>query len=115
MNIVPVSGPNTLPVIYDRGLIGVMHDWYISHEFVLLNKNIWDSCLSQAHSFIICTNKSLVIFSKIYVLVFIVIFTVQCFRYLICTLFIRCEPFDTYPRTYDLLHAAGLFSIERKR
>ncbi|KAF2318876.1 hypothetical protein GH714_011381 [Hevea brasiliensis] len=53
LNVVPVSGPNTLPVIYDRGLLGVMHDW--------------------------------------------------------------CEPFDTYPRTYDLLHAAGLFSIERKR
>ncbi|EOY18091.1 hypothetical protein SCA6_000297 [Theobroma cacao] len=53
LNVVPVSGPNTLPVIYDRGLIGVMHDW--------------------------------------------------------------CEPFDTYPRTYDFLHAAGLFSIERKR
>ncbi|KAL9272341.1 putative methyltransferase PMT11 [Drosera capensis] len=53
LNVVPVSGPNTLPVIYDRGLIGVMHDW--------------------------------------------------------------CEPFDTYPRTYDLLHAAGLFSIEQKR
>lgn len=53
MNVVPVSGFNTLPVIYDRGLIGVMHDW--------------------------------------------------------------CEPFDTYPRTYDFLHAAGLFSIERKR
>ncbi|KAK0577262.1 hypothetical protein LWI29_030370 [Acer saccharum] len=47
MNVVPVSGFNTLPVIYDRGFIGVMHDW--------------------------------------------------------------CEPFDTYPRTYDLLHAAGLF------
>lgn len=27
----------------------------------------------------------------------------------------RCEPFDTYPRTYDLLHAAGLFSVEKKR
>jgi SAM-dependent methyltransferase len=53
LNVIPVSGPNTLPVIYDRGLLGVMHDW--------------------------------------------------------------CEPFDTYPRTYDLLHAAGLFSIERKR
>lgn len=53
MNVVPVSGFNTLPVIYDRGLIGAMHDW--------------------------------------------------------------CEPFDTYPRTYDLLHAAGLFSVERKR
>jgi len=53
MNVVPVSGPNTLPVIYDRGLIGVRHDW--------------------------------------------------------------CEPFDTYPRTYDLLHANGLFSVEKKR
>ncbi|GMH17149.1 hypothetical protein Nepgr_018990 [Nepenthes gracilis] len=53
MNVVPISGFNTLPVIYDRGLIGVVHDW--------------------------------------------------------------CEPFDTYPRTYDLLHAAGLFSIEKKR
>lgn len=28
MNVVPVSGFNTLPVIYDRGLIGVRHDWY---------------------------------------------------------------------------------------
>ncbi|KAG0479193.1 hypothetical protein HPP92_013912 [Vanilla planifolia] len=27
----------------------------------------------------------------------------------------RCEPFDTYPRTYDLLHAFGLFSREWKR
>ncbi|EPS59859.1 hypothetical protein M569_14946, partial [Genlisea aurea] len=53
LNVVPVSGPNTLPVIYDRGLIGVMHDW--------------------------------------------------------------CEALDTYPRTYDLIHAAGLFSVERKR
>ncbi|KAF9609732.1 hypothetical protein IFM89_018180 [Coptis chinensis] len=53
MNVVPVSGPNTLPVIYDRGLIGVIHDW--------------------------------------------------------------CEPFDTYPRTYDLLHANGLFTVEKKR
>uniref|UniRef100_A0A7N0TQF9 Methyltransferase n=1 Tax=Kalanchoe fedtschenkoi TaxID=63787 RepID=A0A7N0TQF9_KALFE len=53
MNVVPVSGPNTLPVIYDRGLVGVMHDW--------------------------------------------------------------CEPFDTYPRTYDLLHASGLFSVEKSR
>ncbi|KAF6170522.1 hypothetical protein GIB67_031930 [Kingdonia uniflora] len=53
MSVVPVSGPNTLSVIYDRGLIGVMHDW--------------------------------------------------------------CEPFDTYPRTYDLLHASVLFTVEKKR
>jgi len=31
MNVVPVSGRNTLPVIYDRGLIGVMHDWYVTN------------------------------------------------------------------------------------
>ncbi|KAK4340970.1 hypothetical protein RND71_039471 [Anisodus tanguticus] len=53
MNVVPVSGSNTLPVLYDRGFIGVMHDW--------------------------------------------------------------CEPFDTFPRTYDLIHAAALFSVERNR
>ncbi|KAJ3685633.1 hypothetical protein LUZ61_014797 [Rhynchospora tenuis] len=53
MNVVPTSEPNTLPVIFDRGLIGVAHDW--------------------------------------------------------------CEPFDTYPRTYDLLHASGLLSKEQKR
>ncbi|KAH0681320.1 hypothetical protein KY284_022405 [Solanum tuberosum] len=53
MNVVPVSGPNTLPVLYDRGFIGVMHDW--------------------------------------------------------------CEPVATYPRTYDLVHAAALFSVEKNR
>ncbi|KAJ7516753.1 hypothetical protein O6H91_22G069400 [Diphasiastrum complanatum] len=53
MNVVPISGINTLPIIYDRGLIGVAHDW--------------------------------------------------------------CEPFDTYPRTYDLLHVHGLFTLEQDR
>lgn len=48
MNIVPLSLRNTLSAIYDRGLIGSLHDW--------------------------------------------------------------CEPFSTYPRTYDLLHAFRLFS-----
>lgn len=33
MNVVPVSGFNTLPVIYDRGLIGVRHDWYVLSTF----------------------------------------------------------------------------------
>ncbi|GJN14374.1 hypothetical protein PR202_gb01195 [Eleusine coracana subsp. coracana] len=48
MNIVPHTMNNTLPVIYDRGLVGSYHDW--------------------------------------------------------------CEPFSTYPRSYDLLHAFYLFS-----
>lgn len=48
MNVVAMSTQNTLSAIYDRGLVGVFHDW--------------------------------------------------------------CEPFSTYPRTYDLLHANHLFS-----
>lgn len=28
MNVVPEDGPNTLKIIYDRGLIGTTHDWY---------------------------------------------------------------------------------------
>ncbi|KAK7307063.1 hypothetical protein VNO77_39790 [Canavalia gladiata] len=48
MNVVPIQGSNSLPLILDRGFAGVMHDW--------------------------------------------------------------CEPFPTYPRTYDMLHAKGLLS-----
>ncbi|KAM0941230.1 putative S-adenosyl-L-methionine-dependent methyltransferase [Dioscorea sansibarensis] len=47
MNVVPIHRPDTLPIIFDRGLIGVYHDW--------------------------------------------------------------CEAFNTYPRTYDLLHSSFLF------
>ncbi|XP_041009652.1 probable pectin methyltransferase QUA3 [Juglans microcarpa x Juglans regia] len=49
MNVVPARKPSTLAVIYDRGLIGVYHDW--------------------------------------------------------------CEPFSTYPRTYDLIHVSGIESL----
>ena len=27
MNVIPVHEPDTLPVIFDRGLIGIYHDW----------------------------------------------------------------------------------------
>lgn len=27
MNVVPEDGPNTLKLIYDRGLIGTTHNW----------------------------------------------------------------------------------------
>ncbi|KAM0953158.1 putative S-adenosyl-L-methionine-dependent methyltransferase [Dioscorea sansibarensis] len=50
MNVVPTSGPDHLPLILDRGFIGVLHDW--------------------------------------------------------------CEAFPTYPRTYDMVHAEGLLSLE---
>ncbi|ONK75565.1 uncharacterized protein A4U43_C03F18220 [Asparagus officinalis] len=50
MNVVPLVGPSYLPLILDRGFIGVQHDW--------------------------------------------------------------CEAFPTYPRTYDMVHAEGLLSVE---
>ncbi|GAU27887.1 hypothetical protein TSUD_159810 [Trifolium subterraneum] len=49
MNVVPAQKPPTLDAIFDRGLIGVYHDW--------------------------------------------------------------CEPFSTYPRTYDLIHASSIESF----
>ncbi|KAL1568931.1 putative methyltransferase PMT14 [Salvia divinorum] len=49
MNVVPIIAEKTLGLIYERGLIGMYHDW--------------------------------------------------------------CEGFSTYPRTYDLIHASGLFKL----
>ncbi|KAK6918422.1 putative S-adenosyl-L-methionine-dependent methyltransferase [Dillenia turbinata] len=49
MNVVPPRKPSTLGIVYDRGLIGVYHDW--------------------------------------------------------------CEPFSTYPRSYDFIHVAGIESL----
>ncbi|KAJ6321794.1 hypothetical protein OIU77_011802 [Salix suchowensis] len=54
MNVVPtIAEKSTLGVIYERGLIGIYHDW--------------------------------------------------------------CEAFSTYPRTYDLIHANGVFSLYRDK
>lgn len=53
MNVVPINVPDSLPIIFDRGLIGIYHDW--------------------------------------------------------------CEAFNTYPRTYDLLHANNLLGTLSKR
>lgn len=53
MNVVPTGAPNYLPMILDRGLVGVRHDW--------------------------------------------------------------CEGFPTYPRTYDMVHASGLLSLENSQ
>ncbi|KAL8157250.1 putative methyltransferase PMT2 [Apium graveolens] len=54
MNVVPtLPEKNTLGVIYERGLIGIYHDW--------------------------------------------------------------CEGFSTYPRTYDFIHASGVFSLYKDR
>jgi hypothetical protein len=30
MNVVPHDGPSTLRIVFDRGLIGTTHDWYLT-------------------------------------------------------------------------------------
>lgn len=53
MNVMPTIAEDTLGIIYERGLIGIYHDW--------------------------------------------------------------CEAFSTYPRTYDLIHANGVFSLYKDK
>ena len=53
MNVIPIDVPDILSIIFDRGLIGIYHDW--------------------------------------------------------------CEPLNTYPRTYELLHSSFLFRNLKQR
>ena len=41
MNVVPEDGPNTLKLIYDRGLLGSIHNWYYIFSFSFSFLNYW--------------------------------------------------------------------------
>lgn len=43
MNVVSEEGPNTLKLIYDRGLIGSVHNWYVLLTFLLNRTGAWSS------------------------------------------------------------------------
>lgn len=46
MNVVPSRKPLTLGIIYDRGLIGVYHDWWVlSLKFKKIKYIVWVYCL----------------------------------------------------------------------
>ena len=104
MNIVSEEGPNTLKLVYDRGLIGSIHDWYVMEvHWVYFYTYIYTSFSSihkNPHSFL----RALKVFLFFFVL-----------SQSISHWFNRCEAYSTYPRTYDLLHAWTVFSdIEKK-
>jgi len=82
MNVVPYTMSNTLPVIYDRGLLGSYHDWLVFHSKTI---NMFLLFFSRTHVSLIYDETESIQFS--------------------CC---RCEPFSTYPRSYDLLHAFHL-------
>ncbi|KAF8399585.1 hypothetical protein HHK36_015453 [Tetracentron sinense] len=86
MNVVPISAPNTLPLILDRGFVGVLHDWSNLNSSLISSKTVLNSInVRTIHLLKIRDVDQLVLMSG-------------------------CEPFPTYPRTYDMLHANGLLS-----
>ena len=52
MNVIPARKPLTLDVIYDRGLIGVYHDWLVTFAFYIFGPN-QDVALSNKTPFIL--------------------------------------------------------------
>ena len=90
MNVVPVGSPNTLPLILDQGFAGVLHDWYA----------VLTSSLREKFHFL---RADCVLLGPIS-------FNLVAKRRINLPSTCRCEPFPTYPRTYDLLHANGLLS-----
>jgi len=68
MNVVPAQKPLTLGVIYDRGLIGVYHDWYESNSLPM----------PMPHLTIILTLCILLDFILLIILCTIVLRLMQC-------------------------------------
>lgn len=92
MNVVPAFGvPNTLHAIFDRGLIGVLHDWQVS----LTDK--FSIHLLSVHRL---KHKSM---------------SEDDLKFAIFLFICRCEPFSTYPRTYDLIHVSNLMQSTAQR
>lgn len=59
MNVIPVQGEDTLPMIFDRGLIGIYHDWCESfntypRSYDLLHSSFLLTILSQRYKFMFC-------------------------------------------------------------
>jgi hypothetical protein len=74
MNIVPIDSPDTLPIVYERGLFGMYHDWcesfstyprtydllHADHLFSKLKKRSVFSCLSEHSFFILASSFGLI-------------------------------------------------------
>lgn len=86
MNVVPEDEQHHLKVVYDRGLIGSVHDW--SAPLPLLSLSL---LLSLSRSLLPTLSLSFLWGRG------------------------RCEAYSTYPRTYDLLHAWEVVSEVGKR
>jgi hypothetical protein len=91
MNIIPISEPDTLPIIYDRGLIGMYHDWCEPHStyprtYDLLHANHIISSITNKYFILLYSfsnfqifcflHSCVVIFFFLFLFLFIYIFSV---------------------------------------
>lgn len=44
MNVVADDGPKTLKIVYDRGLIGSVHNWYVNFFCFFSDLVVVDGC-----------------------------------------------------------------------
>ncbi|KAH9621340.1 hypothetical protein KSS87_003860 [Heliosperma pusillum] len=106
MNVVPDDGPNTLKLVYDRGLIGAVHSWQTPILALVdrfsLGKPLF---LGATRAILMRTSSSGPEFYHL---------ATNHLKLGIC-FFGWCEAFSTYPRTYDLLHAWNIISEIEKR
>ena len=51
MNVVPEEGPNQLKIIYDRGLIGTVHNWYVETIMFRIHHLLYRSQTSVLFAF----------------------------------------------------------------
>lgn len=51
MNVVPEEGPNTLKIIYDRGLIGTVHSWYVQTTVLRIHYSSLTKLVPKVESF----------------------------------------------------------------
>ncbi|CAI5977166.1 unnamed protein product [Closterium sp. NIES-65] len=83
MSVVPTTSPDTLPVVFDRGLLGVYHDCF--GAALEKAKPVWVMSVVPTTS----PDTLPVVFD----------------RGLLGVYHDWCEAFNTYPRTYDLVHS----------
>ncbi|KAH0456205.1 hypothetical protein IEQ34_014112 [Dendrobium chrysotoxum] len=107
MNVVSSYAPNSLGVIYDRGLIdfGSTIRLFIPHFSNNDGEEALDTSLNPPLTIMLAAGKPLV------ASISCVNVSLRSWRWNVA----MCEPFSTYPRTYDLLHLDGLFTAESHR
>jgi len=82
MNVVPVDSPDTLPLIYERGLFGIYHDWCESfstypRSYDLLHADSLFSALKERYVMFTILNSSSLRFIRLILFLLLIWIQVQ--------------------------------------